>query len=205
MNVTPKRRWYQFSLKAMLVVMTLACVGLGWLAYERNELRKREVAIAAIEKLGGIVEFDADQPFRPNWLRTLLGLKSGGEVVRLDFNDTQVTEGGMDHLKGLTKLGWLDLDKTQVTDAGLVHLQGLTKLEWLYLENTHVTDAGLEHLKGLTELKLLLLDGTQVTDAGLAHLKGLTELGSLHLNGTHVTDQGVSELQKALPNLEIIR
>src|SRR5262245_12117282 len=45
----PKRRWLQFSLRTMLVVMTLASVGLGWLAYERNEVRKRQEAIAAIE------------------------------------------------------------------------------------------------------------------------------------------------------------
>ena len=35
-----------------------------------------------------------------------------------------------------------------MTDAGLEHLKGLTKLQWLDLAGTEVTDAGLEHLKG---------------------------------------------------------
>ena len=35
MSDKPKRRWYQFSLKTLLVVMTLLCVGPGgYVAYE---------------------------------------------------------------------------------------------------------------------------------------------------------------------------
>ena len=45
------------------------------------------------------------------------------------------------------------LDGTQVTDAGLEHLKGLSRLQELYLDGTQVTDAGLEHLKGLSQLK----------------------------------------------------
>ena len=35
-----------------------------------------------------------------------------------------------------------------VTDAGLMHLQGLTKVKTLYLPYTSVGDAGLEHAFG---------------------------------------------------------
>jgi hypothetical protein len=52
-TTSPKRHWYQFSLKALLVIVTLTCVGMGWLAYERNEVRRHEAAIAAIKKLRG--------------------------------------------------------------------------------------------------------------------------------------------------------
>ena len=44
-----------------------------------------------------------------------------------------------------------------------------------------------------------------VTDAGLASLKGLRQLQTLVLKGTRVTDAGVADLQKALPQLKIIR
>jgi len=99
----------------------------------------------------------------------------------------------------------VELGGTQVTDAGLVHLTGLTKLEELHIPGTQITDAGLVHLKGLTNLKGLDLGGTQVTDAGLVHLKGLTNLKWLNLNGTQVTDAGVAELKKALPKCNIGR
>ena len=65
----------------------------------------------------------------------------------------------------------------QVTDAGLVHLRGLTRLQILTLNKTQLTDAGLQHLSGLTNLLRLDLTGTQVTDAGVAELqKALPEV-----------------------------
>jgi len=93
----------------------------------------------------------------------------------------------------------------QVTDAGLEHLKGLTELQVLNLYVTSITDAGLEHLKGLTNLRSLDLYDTNVTDAGLEHLKGLTNLRYLGLRKTNVTDEGVKKLQQALPKCEIHR
>jgi hypothetical protein len=65
----------------------------------------------------------------------------------------------------------LTLAETQVTDAGLVHLRGMTRLTHLRLDTTEVTDDGLRHLVGLTKLKRLDLRKTKATEAGLARLK----------------------------------
>ena len=59
----------------------------------------------------------------------------------------------------------------QITDVGLAHLKGLTKLRALNLHNTQVTDAGLVHLKGLTNLHTLILLDTKITDEGVAELQ----------------------------------
>ena len=57
-----------------------------------------------------------------------------------------------DYVKRTRNSSRVDVDLlAQLTDAGLVHLKGLTKLEWLYLNNTQVANAGLVHLKGLTK------------------------------------------------------
>ena len=49
----------------------------------------------------------------------------------------------------------LDLSRTQVTDAGLEHLKGLTKLVSLTLLNTKVTSAGVQDLqKALPNCKI---------------------------------------------------
>ena len=111
-------------------------------------------AIAAIKKLGGNVMVDA---------------KSG--EVTVFFTDTQITDAGLVHLKGLTSLTVLGLFGTQITDAELEHLKGLNSLTYLYLNGTKLSDAGLVHLKGLNSLTYLYLTGTQVTDAGLAEIK----------------------------------
>ena len=95
-------------------------------------------------------------------------------------------------------------ENKEITDTVLVHLKGLANLQNLCLTGTLITDAGLVHLKGLTALKDLELIGTQITDAGLVHLKGLTKLQSLDLP-KQITDAGVADLQKALPNCKILK
>ena len=47
----------------------------------------------------------------------------------------------------LTCCAGLYLNNTQVTDAGLVHLKGLSKLQYLDLSNTQVTDEGVKKLQ----------------------------------------------------------
>ena len=70
-------------------------------------------------------------------------------------------------LSNQLRLAEKSLNDNKVTNAGLVHLKGLTKLGILGLRNTKVSDAGLEHLKGLTSLFKLLLLKTKVTDEGV--------------------------------------
>jgi len=38
----------------------------------------------------------------------------------------------------------VELDYARITDAGLVHLKGLTKLDWLVLNSTQVTNTGVK-------------------------------------------------------------
>ena len=37
----PRRRWFRFSLRTLFVVMTVLCLGLGWLWRERNLVMER--------------------------------------------------------------------------------------------------------------------------------------------------------------------
>ena len=59
---------------------------------------------------------------------------------------------------------------TLITDTGLEHLKGLTRLQDLALPPA-ITDVGLEHLKGLTSLRVLGLGRTRVTDSGREMLR----------------------------------
>ena len=63
------------------------------------------------------------------------------------------------------------LDYAKITDKGLKHLRGLTKLESLGLQDTLVTDAGLEYLSSLTRLASLDFSGSRVTGEGVEELK----------------------------------
>ena len=126
------------------------------------------------------------------------------KTLRLDANP-QITDAGLEHIEGLTNLEELGLFRTHVTDAGLAHLTGLTKLQWLLVggPQIQITDAGLVHLKGLTNLEWLGLPYTQVTGPGLVHLQGLTHLQSLGLSRSEITDAGMAHL-KGLTNLQTL-
>lgn len=209
MTHTPKRRWYQFSLKMLLVGMTVLCIGPGgYVAYEQAKARKQKAAVEAIKNLGGHVEYYQTTPARSPLMRQILGDESFGNVWLVHFNNvsnTELTDAGLKHLAGLQGLERLMLRDTQVTDAGLVHVANLKGLTSLWLDGTQITDAGLVHLIGLTRLDFLILSNTPVTDAGLVPLANLKGLTYLNLTNTHVTDAGIAELQKALPNCEILR
>ncbi len=167
-------------------------------------------AIAGIKELGGSVIVDKDtvlavsfSAFRARAKLTdgdLEHLKGLTKLQMLTLNNTKVTDAGLVHLKDLTMLKSLKLRGTKVTDTGLVHLKGMTKLEVLDLGRTEITDAGLVYLKGLTKLEFLNLSLLNITDAGLVHLKGLTKLETLSLSWTKVTDAGLMHLE-GLTNL----
>src|SRR6185369_15051691 len=107
MSDKPQRRWYQFSLKTLLVGLTLLCLGPGgYVAYEQNKARKQKAAVEAIEKLGGFVDpfYSETIPERSAMMRQILGDESFGNTRKVDFGNTQVTDACLAHLAELTKL-----------------------------------------------------------------------------------------------------
>ncbi len=133
-------------------VMVAACLASGNVAEADEPTEGRDAAIAAIQKLGGTVEY-------------------GDRRKAASLRDCKIIDADLKHLKELPDLTDLELRGTPITDAGLAHLKGLTKLEDLNLYDTTVGDAGLEHLKGLKKLRFLMLKQTNVTDAGFAKIK----------------------------------
>lgn len=181
----PELRWYQFSLRTMLLVMLASAVGFAGLGAGLQRARRNRRAAAEIhkvqariERLGGSVGFQYQDD--PDSLDQLFG------------------DPGVFRISEVQSQGTFD-------DDGLRELRELTGLVSLQLNGTQVTDAGLKHLEGLTSLNNLNLANTQVSDAGLEHLRGLSNLWNLDLTGTRVTGEGVKSLQQALPTCTIER
>lgn len=203
-NAKTKRRWLRYSLRTLLVLVTIACVGFGWLGMKvRAKQREREV-IETIEKLGYYVKYDyefdsagvpIESPTLPGqaWLRPLVGDYFFASVVEVHCVSETTDSDLRDLLANLTRLRGLNVAWSKVTDAGLIHLAELTKLEGVELRGTEVTDNGLVHLRGLTKLKWLNLEGTKVAGTGFVHLKALTKLEWLNLERTKITDAGLAQ------------
>ena len=204
-----KRRWFQFSLRTLLIFTAIAAVSCGWLGKKIERKHQEQAAVNAIRKSGGSVDYDYEslksskpsKPPGPDWLRKLIGENFFSEVEGVFTS--KATDADLERLEVLPQLKSLMLGGNQsYTDAGLMNLRRLPQLQALKL-GTEVTDAGLIHLSGLSELNWLDLEGTQVTDAGLVNLKGLIQLKTLSVLRTNVTDAGVKDLQTALPDCKI--
>ncbi len=196
------RRWFQYGLRTLLVVMVLASIAMSWLAMRLQQAERQRQAVEVIERRGGSIAWS---PFAhgPDWLQELLGRECFRTIVYVSASDTEFADADMASLSILPAVNCLELDRTRITDAGMVNVKDLKRLELLSLAGTQVGDSGLEHLGRLSELVQLILHGTRITDAGLQHLSGLNHLQSLDLTRTHVTHEGVQKLQQALPKCRI--
>ena len=214
----PRRRWYQFSLRTLLIAVTLAGCGFAWVGVKIREARQQQAVVALIERKGGFVRYDyqfggsyrllvrAAVPPGPAWLRAMVGDDCFRHVFEAAFgggSHPTFSDADFKELEVLSQLNSLCLANTGVTNAGLAHLRNMTQLKSLWLNGTAVSDGGLETLKGLRQLKELRLDETSVTNAGLKFVGPLTQLEFLNLQNTKVTDEGVARLQTALPKCVI--
>jgi hypothetical protein len=199
-RLKPSRRWAQFSLRTMLLAVTLICVLLGLLAQPLVEARKERTVIEALRRLGADVSSrTVDTPGR-GLLQPVLGSWPYLRATRVGLKGLPVGDEDLRHLENLRHVERLDLRGTGLTDAGLEHLRGMTKIESLDLSRTAVSDAGLAHLANLTGIVVLRLRDTQASDAGLAHLRRMTRLESLDVFRTQVTYDGLERLDQELPS-----
>src|SRR6266404_8210598 len=104
-----RRRWFQFSLGSLLMLMLLAGLGMSWLVAVKTKSERRMTAAAAIIKGGGWVNYDYQVPANGGrnakppgaaWLRTLLGDDFFANA--LDANITN--RAGLEQLGDLSSL-----------------------------------------------------------------------------------------------------
>ncbi|MCE9562926.1 MAG: protein kinase [Planctomycetes bacterium] len=170
----------------------------GFHALTESELR----ALESIPTLKGI--YFPHLVISPTGIRSLLPSKKA--LNSLYLVQSNLTDEHLKVIGQLTALTSVNLSATVsgITDAGLGHLAGLTKLESLFLEELAITDAGLRHLTSLPALTSLGLSKTAISDAGIESLAKLKSLVYLGIAGTRITEAGFKRLQKELPMCQIV-
>ncbi len=204
MTVQPKNRRLRFSLRTMLVVVTVACV---FLASKVRQAERQREAVAWVKETGGEVcydfEFDdardsighstifgrfiprAEAP-GPKWLRETIGLDYFATVVFVVLGDVEVCD-----ISSITSLQAVSFLSVDFGGTDLTPLAKMANLEWLMLSGRSIND--LSPMGTLTKLKGLSLCCPSARD--LSPLANLTELQDLDLRGTPATDVEVAELQ----------
>jgi hypothetical protein len=168
---------FRFGLKALLALVTPACVLLAIVAqpiverYREERLVKAFTARGVEVSYGGIVS-------RGSVRRALLAMFDSRydeyPLYRFNCSKVAITDDDLAQLVRLKHIQELDLGGSRVTDDGLRHLRGLPYLSRLELSNTGVTDDGLVHLGTLPMLDWLRVHRTALTYDGLARLDAVS-------------------------------
>jgi hypothetical protein len=86
-EIIPKRIWDQYSLRSLLLFVTLVAFGCSWFAVKMGQAKRQRQAVKAFKKAGGLVGYDyaayrcgssgivysGGIPHDPEWLIKLLG------------------------------------------------------------------------------------------------------------------------------------
>jgi hypothetical protein len=202
----PRRRLlrrFRYSLRGLLLVVTVAAIALGWYCHRAREQKR---AVESIKALGGHVFYHGGEKNTPAWLWRLSRLVGQDwllSVTAVNLSRADVEKGDLECLKCLPRLKRLWLSQTGITDARLEPVASLRNLRFLHLHRTCVTDAGLARIARLKKLESLYLSNTQVTDAGVRYLKDLSAIRCLHLAETSVTEKSLPHL-RGLKNLRTL-
>ena len=151
-----KRRWYQFSLRTLLLFVLLCAIPCSWLSVELRKFERHRQAYKQLET--DFYTTSADEfPSHIRWLHKLLGHEESYDLGMLVFNNfatiddnTLATVAQFDNLDQL----WLNGDIT-ITDAGLEHLKRLKQLRDLSLGDARVSPGAVKKLReALPECKI---------------------------------------------------
>jgi len=212
----PRQRWgLRFSLRGLLIFMTLFCVGLAWRLHRARQQRE---AVQGILDAHGWVYYDYqhydphtckfDQkatPWEPQWLQGQVGIDffHDVEAVNMSFHgdgivrrDEKLPDPDISrHLAQFPRLRFLGLTEGACHDDGMRHVGQLRYLEvLLFWDAPHITDAGAAHLTNMPRLQCLGMGSSQIGDRGLATIARLPRLEDLSMQCNNFTDAGLSAL-----------
>ena len=181
------RRWFRFSLRTLLIIVTGLCIFLGVTA---KQIHDRRAAISAIDAFGGGYSILIEGP---EWLRNLV------EDEKLFWNLGRVSFSS--DLDGYDPSHPFDDDALRDI---IPYINRFSHFYILHLVSLPVTDNGLSHLKTLKNLKQVLLINMQVTDEGLKILAEIESLEYIWIQDTAVTAEGVARLRSTRPDCEVV-
>jgi hypothetical protein len=179
----PKRRWLRFSLRTLLIAMTLLTVVLG---YRLNQIQRRHQAVAVIRSMGGqvVYNYDFDSPADRSdkwvrWLQEFMGSRSA-KVQTIILNGKAFDDQFMrEYISRFPRFYYLQLFHVSVTDEGLAQVKRNEDLSLVDLWDLPITEAGVMQLKSLKRLKRLRLYDIPITEAGFVELKSFPALTEL--------------------------
>ena len=150
-SANEKSRPLQFSLRTLLIAVSLLGVFLGWIGLEIRQMRVERKLVAMCIQVGASITYTGEE---------------GGKITELHFATGQpgLSDDQLKQLARLTRLRTLWLVDSKVTGRGLAVLAEFPALRELHVRRDQLTDDGLRHLKQLSRLEKLTLWGLRFDD-----------------------------------------
>ena len=136
-----KRRWFQFSLRSLLLAMLVFGCAFGWIAHERQRAWEGQQAFEAIRKAAAESRRDKSST-RPPWINAILGDDSYEYLDWILLGGPLVTDQTIKYLPHFRRAQHLFLSETQVTDAAWAVIVRLPELESLSIVVSNISDNG---------------------------------------------------------------
>jgi hypothetical protein len=133
----PRRRWYQFSLRSLMILTVLAGVLFAAWRWHIEPYRVQRRTMALIERLGGRYEAQT----APIWVNRVTSANLQN-VTLVDLSRCDQPEDYVGQVARLP-LEVLAVGGQRFTDQHLEELQRTTTLRWLVLDSACVSDAAL--------------------------------------------------------------
>lgn len=126
---------FQFSLRALLVLVVVVASPFSWLAVERVKARRQADAVTWVEEFKNatvLYDWAVDakgnvlanaQPPAPPRIGRPLGIDFFTTVLRVSLANSEVSDADLDRLEAFPQLQELDLRHTKVTSDGAKRLQ----------------------------------------------------------------------------------
>lgn len=198
-NTPRKRPWFRFSLRTLLLVMTVVAL---WFGFTFSRARHEERAAKAILAADGKIVYDwqvrsPDEepktklaPAGPLWLRKLFGLHWFDSIVQVEFRERRWRDPQANIEKRFAKFG--------------PKLLKLSKLKSMRLYEATLSKQDCQLIAELSQLEELSCGRMKISDEEARMLSMAPNLQQLRLDGVHITTQGLEALAK-LPRLKELR
>ncbi|PQO46276.1 leucine-rich repeat domain-containing protein [Blastopirellula marina] len=202
----PRRHWFSFSLRGMLLLMLFICGLSAFLAKDIIEGREEQAIVDQVNQVGAYITYVHQQesnhglvPGNP-LLKSIFGENYLARVRELSLNGP-IGEDVIVQLPQLRQLEILRIGPEKLSDRSVDALVRIPQLQVVYFDGTEITPQQLRRLAKSSSLIQLVLDRQTSTDAHLAQLKHFPHLESIHLwdlsqsgLGIPTTDAGIESL-----------
>ena len=223
-SITEKHRgrWLSFSLRTMVLLLTVVCLFLGWIGPKWVEAQREKAAVEMIAAAGAMIQYD----YQDNWehgdpdpvphgafvLRYLLGEHILSRATTVYFYPGSKPNEAADILPELTQLRTVTFGTdVELTDASVEALAGCENLTKIWMASGVISANQLAILSRAKSIQHLNLCDRSASDACLQQLHRFPNLRSLSIDSTLTTDIGfqaiaeVSSLEslvaRSIPNV----